>query len=225
METSAHVYMYMIRMLLYNNRIWPCAASLAINAISSFMVFPFFTYLKSDGWLGAQLPKILFFVKINIDIVGRSLPNAPRLVLRSGRALLAIALFKVSVGGETKKRDSDAHSSDKVASSLSLHADLLVCMCTCMHIYTQAVLEGAFFMYLFLCPPSRLTDLGVCAFVGVFWLLAGFISTTSYMLASRKAERKAPEGSVPVRMGLHVQNGFLFARFREMTTRLHINKF
>lgn len=138
-------------------RIWPCALSLALNAMSSFVVFPFFTYVPSSGWLGPKLPKLLFMVKITIDNVGRALPNAHgKLMLRSGRLLLAISVFKAS-------------------------------------------LEAFFFAYLFAWPRDRLSDGLLCAFVVVYWLLAGFISTTAYCQATRKAERKAPEGSVPVR--------------------------
>lgn len=48
-----------------------------------------------SGAYGSTRPQVLFFVKISSDIVGRTLPNAPRLVLRSGRLLLALASGKL----------------------------------------------------------------------------------------------------------------------------------
>ena len=39
--------------------IWPVMISLFLSGVVGIMVFPFFTYVPSSGWLNDLLPKVL----------------------------------------------------------------------------------------------------------------------------------------------------------------------
>ena len=57
--------------------IYPATIAIGLQAGIALTLFPFFTYLPSSGRFGAELPKVLFFVRIFADIVGRVLPRSP----------------------------------------------------------------------------------------------------------------------------------------------------
>ena len=40
--------------------IWPVMTSLFLSGVVGIMVFPFFTYVPSSGWLNDLLPKVSF---------------------------------------------------------------------------------------------------------------------------------------------------------------------
>lgn len=54
---------------------WPPLAALTLSSTISLIVFPLFTYVPTSGLLGESLPKVIFFVRIFADVLGRFLPR------------------------------------------------------------------------------------------------------------------------------------------------------
>ncbi|GFH13152.1 uncharacterized protein HaLaN_08983, partial [Haematococcus lacustris] len=69
-----------------------------ISVTVTYLIFPFFTFVKSSGWLGASLPQVLFFTRIFADLAGRFAPRCKALLVHSPALLLTMALTKVAIG-------------------------------------------------------------------------------------------------------------------------------
>eukprot|EP00884_Botryococcus_braunii_P012171 jgi/Botrbrau1/20955/Bobra.0135s0074.2 len=75
--------------------IWPAALCLFLSIATSILVFPFFTYVRSSGWLGNMLMQALFAARLVGDVAGRFLPSCRPFATRSG--LLCFALLKTGM--------------------------------------------------------------------------------------------------------------------------------
>ncbi|MEW5319436.1 MAG: hypothetical protein WDW38_010588 [Sanguina aurantia] len=61
-----------------------------------YLVFPFFTYIPSSGLLGESLPRVLFFVRIFADLLGRFLPRKKLFMTSSPSLILTLAVVEVA---------------------------------------------------------------------------------------------------------------------------------
>lgn len=74
---------------------WPALVSISIQSGIALTLFPFFTYVPSSGYLGENLPKVLFFSRIFADVFGRVLPRVYMLSPTSIWPILVVALLKI----------------------------------------------------------------------------------------------------------------------------------
>ncbi|KAL3137216.1 hypothetical protein ABBQ32_006768 [Trebouxia sp. C0010 RCD-2024] len=77
--------------------IWPVMTSLFLSGVVGIMVFPFFTYVPSSGWLNDLLPKVLFFSTILANLVGRTLPKWKAFAITTPTLLMYLSFFKLAV--------------------------------------------------------------------------------------------------------------------------------
>ncbi|GLC47580.1 hypothetical protein PLESTB_000003400 [Pleodorina starrii] len=70
---------------------WQVMLGFTVDVTLLYIVFPFFTYVHTSGWLGDSLPQVLFYARLFTDLVGRLLPRRRSLQLRSGTAILSLA--------------------------------------------------------------------------------------------------------------------------------------
>ncbi|KAK9828283.1 hypothetical protein WJX74_007233 [Apatococcus lobatus] len=75
--------------------IWPAAFSLFLSVGTSILVFPFFTFVPTSGWLGSMLPQVLFAARTIADIVGRLIPRTDCISTRWG--MVAAGLVKTGI--------------------------------------------------------------------------------------------------------------------------------
>jgi hypothetical protein len=77
--------------------VWPALLAVGLQGGIALTLFPFFTYLPSSGWIGVEsLPKVLFFVRIFSDILGRILPRSRFFKPETIRPVMVIALLKLA---------------------------------------------------------------------------------------------------------------------------------
>ncbi|KAA6418939.1 MAG: hypothetical protein FRX49_11043 [Trebouxia sp. A1-2] len=76
--------------------IWPVMISLFLSGVVGIMVFPFFTYVPSSGWLNDLLPKVLFFSTIIANLVGRTLPKWKMFAIKSPTFLMYLGFVKLA---------------------------------------------------------------------------------------------------------------------------------
>lgn len=69
----------------------PVLLAFSIVEATCNLLFSFFTYVPSDGTLGARLPQALFFCRIFANLAGRTLPRIKAFVITSPTALLLLA--------------------------------------------------------------------------------------------------------------------------------------
>jgi hypothetical protein len=77
--------------------IWPALIAVGLQGGIALTLFPFFTYLPSSGRFNDSLPKVLFFVRIFSDIIGRILPRSNFFKPLSIRPVMVIALIKLAI--------------------------------------------------------------------------------------------------------------------------------
>ncbi|EFN58589.1 hypothetical protein CHLNCDRAFT_140764 [Chlorella variabilis] len=75
---------------------WPPLAALSLSSTIALILFPLFTYVPTSGLLGETLPKVIFFVRIFADVLGRFLPRLGLLASRSPYTPLAVASLKLA---------------------------------------------------------------------------------------------------------------------------------
>ena len=76
--------------------VWPALIVVGLQGGIALTLFPFFTYLPSSGRFGDELPKVLFFVRIFSDILGRVLPRSRFFKPNTIRPVMVIALIKLA---------------------------------------------------------------------------------------------------------------------------------
>jgi hypothetical protein len=74
--------------------IWAPMAALGLSSTVALTLFPFFTYIPTSGLLGESLPKVVFFVRIFADVLGRFLPRLSFLTAHSPLTPLLVSCFK-----------------------------------------------------------------------------------------------------------------------------------
>ncbi|KAK9849775.1 hypothetical protein WJX84_003292 [Apatococcus fuscideae] len=75
--------------------IWPAAFSLFLSVGTSILVFPFFTFVPTSGYLGSMLPQALFAARTVADIVGRLIPRTDCISTRWG--MVGAGLVKTAI--------------------------------------------------------------------------------------------------------------------------------
>jgi Nucleoside transporter len=77
--------------------VWPALIVVGLQGGIALTLFPFFTYLPSSGWIGVEsLPKLLFFVRIFSDILGRILPRSTLFKPSTIRPVITVAFIKLA---------------------------------------------------------------------------------------------------------------------------------
>ncbi|KAI7843994.1 hypothetical protein COHA_002532 [Chlorella ohadii] len=74
--------------------IWAPMAALSLSSTVALTLFPFFTYVPTSGLLGESLPKVIFFVRIFADVLGRFLPRLSFLTAHSPLTPLLVSAIK-----------------------------------------------------------------------------------------------------------------------------------
>ncbi|GIM01280.1 hypothetical protein Vretimale_6080 [Volvox reticuliferus] len=77
---------------------WKIMLGFTVDVTLLYIVFPFFTYVPTSGWLGDSLPQVLFYARLFTDLAGRLLPRRRALQLRSGTAILILAAISTAAG-------------------------------------------------------------------------------------------------------------------------------
>ncbi|KXZ43097.1 hypothetical protein GPECTOR_102g50 [Gonium pectorale] len=78
---------------------WQVLLGFLVSVTILYVVFPFFTYVPTSGWLGDSLPQALFYSRLFTDLAGRLLPRRRALQLRSGGAVLVLAAVATAAAG------------------------------------------------------------------------------------------------------------------------------
>lgn len=74
--------------------IWPVIMSFFVSVTIMYLIFPFFTYIPSSGYLGDTLPRVLFFTRIGADTLGRFAPRIKSLVTHSPNTLSVLSVVE-----------------------------------------------------------------------------------------------------------------------------------
>ncbi|EFJ40464.1 hypothetical protein VOLCADRAFT_99745 [Volvox carteri f. nagariensis] len=76
---------------------WQVMLGFTLDVTLLYIVFPFFTYVPASGWLGDNLPQVLFYSRLFTDFAGRLLPRCRALQIRSGTAVLLMSAVAMCV--------------------------------------------------------------------------------------------------------------------------------
>ncbi|KAG2485421.1 hypothetical protein HYH03_015803 [Edaphochlamys debaryana] len=77
---------------------WQVLLGFLVSVTILYIVFPFFTYVPTSGWLGDSLPQFLFYGRLFFDLGGRMLPRVRAAQVRSGGAVLALSAACTGLG-------------------------------------------------------------------------------------------------------------------------------